>query len=146
MNLDQSSFQNMGVCVIILSSDRQNVLLGKRLNSYGEGLFGIPGGRVELEEGLEVCGIRELKEEVGIEVQQLEYVGVIREFQKDFDFVHFAFLCNEYQEEIKNMEPDKCEKWDWYPLSSLPENMMKGHKAAIEMYLDSAIHLKDLVE
>jgi len=47
-----------------------------------DGVYGIPGGRLEFDETLPLCAVRELKEEAGIEVipQRLvyivEYLGV----------------------------------------------------------------------
>jgi ADP-ribose pyrophosphatase YjhB (NUDIX family) len=39
--------QPIGTCAIITNSQNQ-VLLGKRKNSYKAGMYGLPGGRIEL--------------------------------------------------------------------------------------------------
>ncbi len=136
--------EHIGVCVVVLSQDKQNILLGRRLNSYGQGSLGIPGGRIELDESLEKCGIREILEETGLKATHLEYIGVIREFQKEYNFIHFAFVCKEFEGEPVVEEPEKCESWEWYPLLSLPENIMKGHKSAIDLFLNPDMMLCDL--
>ncbi len=129
-------YQRIGVCVVVLNRSKNEILLGKRKNSYKAGMYGIPGGRLELKESLEACGKRELKEETGIEAVSLTYIGVIRELQTDYNFIHFAFLCKEYLGEPSLSEPEKCEGWGWFPLEKLPDNIIPGHKAAIDIFLN----------
>lgn len=103
------------------------------MNGYGSGVYGIPGGRVEGKEKLIDCAKREIKEEVGIDIDVVEYVGVVREFQKTYNFVHFGFIVKDIDLEIHNPEPDKCEGWEWHSLDNLPEVLL-GHSKMIEMY------------
>lgn len=128
--------EHIGVCVIVLDNEKNKVLLGKRLNNYKAGMFGLPGGRVELNESLEECGKRELVEETSLKGNNLQYVGVIRELQQGYNFIHFVFSCDEYDGSPTNVEPEKCEGWKWYPLDNLPENILPGHKAALDIYLN----------
>ncbi len=59
--------QPIGVCVITVNKDKK-ILLGKRRNSYKQGMFGLPGGRLNLNESLADCVKRELEEETGREI------------------------------------------------------------------------------
>ena len=137
--------ERLGTCVLVLSPDKKSVLLGKRLNSYAAGSLGLPGGRVHAAEPLFECAKRELQEETGLNALSLNYVGVIREPQQDGNFVHFAFVCNEHSGTPMVLEPDKCEHWLWMPLRKLPESLLPGHAAAIELYINkNDDKLKDL--
>ena len=129
--------QHVGVCVIVLDKNRR-VLLGKRLNSFKAGMLGLPGGKLELEEGLEECGTREVMEETSLQGKNLQYVGVVRELQNVYNFIHFVFSCNEFEGTVTTVEPDKCESWEWYSLDALPDNIVQGHRAALDMYVHSA--------
>ncbi len=126
--------QPIGVCVITLDKSRKKVLLGKRMNSYKAGTLGLPGGRLELEEPLEECGMRELKEETSLVAKNLEYVGVVRELQEGYNFIHFVFVCIDFTGIPTVVETNKCEDWEWYPLSDLPDNVLPGHKSALDIY------------
>lgn len=126
--------QTIGVAVVVLNKDKSHVLLGKRLNAYKSGWLGLPGGRVDPGEPLINCCRRELLEETGIQAKQIDYLGVVRDFQKTYDFIHFAFLCSEYDGEPQVMEPEKCESWDWYSLDKLPNRILPAHRAYIEFY------------
>ena len=140
------SDQLLGTCVIVLSKDGKNILLGKRKNSYQSGFYGLPGGRVEGPEKLTDCAKRELKEEIGIIAKSLKYLGVIRDFGPEgYTFTHFAFLCKDYSGEAKVIEPDKCEGWEWFDPTKIPDKTLIGHKSAIEIYLNpEKENLKDV--
>jgi 8-oxo-dGTP diphosphatase len=129
------SHQPIGACIIILNSSKTHLLMGIRKNSYKSGWYGIPGGRVEVGEPTETAAIRELEEETGLKPLKVSYLGVIKEKQEHIDFIHFAYLCEEYIGKPIVMEPDKCEEWQWMEIKNLPKNVLPGHLAAIEMFL-----------
>lgn len=136
--------QHIGTCVIVLNSAKTHVLLGRRKNNYKAGSFGLPGGRIEIGEKVDASAEREILEETGLRATCLRYIGVVKEFQETYDFVHFAFVCEEFEGEPKVMEPEKCESWEWYELSKLPEGVLPGHRAAIEIYQHPEASLIDL--
>lgn len=127
--------QPIGACVIVLSANKTQVLLGKRKNSYKSGWYGMPGGRLEVGESLHECARRELEEETGLSAERLEYVGVVRDWQHTYDFIHFVFLYAELKGEAVCTEPDKCEGWEWFPLNQLPSPLLEGHAGAIKLFL-----------
>jgi mutator protein MutT len=65
----------VGVGAIILDGDK--ILLEKRKNDPSKGKWSIPGGLVELGEGVEDAVIREVKEETGLEVYEPRLVDVV---------------------------------------------------------------------
>jgi 8-oxo-dGTP diphosphatase len=125
--------ENIGVAVLVFDK-KKRILLGKRLNGYGVGLYGLPGGRIDLIEPLDACGKRELLEETNLTAEELTFVASIRELQGDYNFIHFIFSSKKHIGNLKTMEPFKCEKWEWFELDSLPEEMLKGHRTAVQLY------------
>lgn len=132
--------QKIGTCVLLLNS-KGEVLVGKRKNAYLSGYYGLPGGRIEVNEPLLASAIREVEEETGIRLSDLEYVGVVRENQSDYDFVHFAFVAKKITTKPQCMEPHKCESWEWKELDKV-EHMLPGHKASLELFKEK----KNLVD
>ncbi len=94
----------------------------------------MPGGRLELKETLIESAKRELKEETGLDAEQLTYIGVVRDLQESYNFIHFAYFCTSYSGTLETTEPEKCEGWEWHSLSSLPQDILPGHLAAINLY------------
>ncbi|WP_077619491.1 NUDIX hydrolase [Bacillus sinesaloumensis] len=62
----------VGVAVGVIN-EKGEVLLQQRLN----GVWGVPGGFLELGESTEDAGRREVLEETGVQIGKLELVGVI---------------------------------------------------------------------
>jgi 8-oxo-dGTP diphosphatase len=68
-------------CVIYDPKGR--VLLIRRKNGPFQGAFALPGGFVDIGETLEAACRREVREETGIEVSDLELVGVYSDPARD---------------------------------------------------------------
>lgn len=135
--------QPIGTCAIIINSQNK-VLLGKRKNSYKAGMYGLPGGRIELNELIATAIAREVEEETGIKDLNFTFVGVVRENQGTYDFIHFVFSAQISNQEPMLCEPDKCEGWEWIDIASDLIHVLAGHKAGIEMY-KKGVCLADLV-
>lgn len=131
--ITQAGQQNIGVCAVITNSKNQ-ILLGKRKNSYKSGTYGMPGGRVEINESLGIAINREILEETALENLDCKFLGVVRENQGVNDFIHFIFSAKISKQEPRLCEPDKCEGWQWFALDDLPENILTGHLEAIEIF------------
>lgn len=76
------------------------------------------------------AGARETKEEVDLNVSEVEVVGVISnvypEENKHYVTVHMR--AKKYSGEAKRMEPDKFSDMKWFPLSALPANIFPATK------------------
>jgi phosphoglycolate phosphatase len=62
------------------------------------GLYTVPGGHVELGETCEEALVREIKEEVGLDVKVLDLISIQqviypKEFWKRAHFIFFDYLC-----------------------------------------------------
>ncbi|XP_069137161.1 uncharacterized protein [Argopecten irradians] len=116
----------VGVGVIVSSKKHPNcVLLGKRKNSTGDGMYALPGGHLEFGEEWCECGSRELMEETGLVLKDMSNCGVVNTVM-DTENLHYIdlFVLGEVDitrlEEPENREPQKCEGWDWFNWDSLP--------------------------
>jgi len=111
----------VGVGVIILKDDK--VLLGKRKGNHGGGTWSIPGGKLEFMESVEDCARREILEEVGITIKNLRkgtYTNNI--FLDENKHSISIYIIADYDSgEVRIMEPDKCECWEWFDWNNLPE-------------------------
>tara|TARA_R110002095_G_scaffold194254_5_gene172487 strand:- start:3392 stop:3838 length:447 start_codon:yes stop_codon:yes gene_type:complete len=122
--LVQNDMIHVGIGVLILNT-KGELLLGKRKSSHGAGTWGPPGGKLDFGEDFQDCIIREVKEEVGInlETETPRILGVQNDvFPKDNK--HFVSLIAHValtkSQEAHLMEPHKCSEWRWFPEQNLP--------------------------
>ncbi|MBS3123103.1 NUDIX domain-containing protein [Candidatus Woesearchaeota archaeon] len=111
----------VGVGVIVIK-DRK-VLLGKRKNTHGEGHWSYPGGHLEFGESWEECCRREVMEETGIEIKNLRFGTLTNDvFEgEDKHYITICMISDFASGEVKIMEPEKCEEWNWFEWHDLPQ-------------------------
>lgn len=111
----------VGIGVIVIKDNK--VLLGKRRGSHGEGSWCFPGGHLEFNEELEDCAKREVFEEAGIKIKNVRTGTFTNDiFEKEGKHYVTLFLVSDYDSgDVRIMEPDKFEKWDWFEWNKLPK-------------------------
>jgi 8-oxo-dGTP diphosphatase len=82
----------LAVSAVILD-DQNRVLLVERGKPPGEGLWSLPGGRVEPGERLAEACAREVREETGLQVVPGALVGIAERIAGDHHYVILGFLC-----------------------------------------------------
>lgn len=132
-SLSKTKPEFTGVCALIFNQQGQ-LLVGKRLNSYGAGKDGLPGGRLQLHEPLLDGIFREIKEETGLIISNLKFVGVVRETQVGCDYIHFIYAATNITDQPQLCEPNKCESWRWIDPESTDNNLLSGHQLALKLY------------
>lgn len=112
----------VGVSVLI-TDHLGRVLLGKRTNNSGAGLFSTPGGRLEEHENMFQCAEREVLEEVDVHVKQreLHVLGFKEHFRFGNHYIMIYMHAARYYGVVKNTEPEKCESWDWHEIDSVDQ-------------------------
>ncbi|MCT9080678.1 nucleotide triphosphate diphosphatase NUDT15 [Streptomyces fulvoviolaceus] len=114
----------VGVQAIVRSGDR--VLLGLRANTFGHGTWGLPGGHLELGESLTGAATRELEEETGARALASHVVCVTDPDPEANHHMQIGVEVTDYTGDISVREPEKCERWQFWPLDDLPESLFVG--------------------
>lgn len=110
----------VGMGIIVKKGNK--VLFGKRLKNRGEGTWHFPGGRIEYKESFEETAIRETKEETNVDIENIKFIGITNNIYPDGHHGITLFMLADYKSnEVKDMEPDKAEAWDWYEWDKLPK-------------------------
>ena len=99
------------------------VLIGKRKGSHGEGIYSVPGGHLEFGETYKEGCSRELEEEIGVSFDLYTPIGFSEDFFKEKQYTTLYFQAENVNPNIniQNLEPDKCEGWEWVKIKDLPE-------------------------
>lgn len=111
----------------ILLNDKNEILLMRRANTgFADGLWSLPSGHVEANEGLKTAIIRELKEEINVDVvnKNVEFKHVIHRRSDCYTYIDFFFNCKSWEGIIVNNEPNKCSEIKWFNLENLPSDII----------------------
>jgi 8-oxo-dGTP diphosphatase len=111
----------VGLGVIVLKDGR--VLLHKRKGAHGSGKWSFPGGHLEGGESFEECAARETMEEAGISIKNIKFFTATNDIMKEDDkhYITIFVTCELDKGVPKVMEPERCEKWEWFDWNKLPE-------------------------
>ncbi|CAM3933833.1 NAD(+) diphosphatase [Rheinheimera salexigens] len=110
-------YPRIAPCVLI-AVQREGQILLARSSRHKPGSFSILAGFVESAETLENAAKREVKEEVGVEITNLRYVG-----SQPWPFPHSlmaGFIADYVSGEII-CQPEEIEEAYWYDVDKLPE-------------------------
>lgn len=109
---------------------KQEVLLGKRKGSHGAGEWSFPGGKIDGEELPVQAALREVREETRCLLENVRHVPfwsheTYPELPYAFVTLYFSATLAEGSA-VRNLEPDKCEEWRWFPWLDLPKPLFAG--------------------
>ena len=130
---------------VLIFNDKNELLLNLRSDSND---WGIPGGGKEINETLEECAIRELKEETNLDVSDLELVTVLsgKEYfyvypnDDEVDCVITLYQVKNYTGDL-NINDGESKRLEFFSLDNLPV-LEKRAKAIIDKIKDGTIKLK----
>lgn len=143
-NKDMRNFDypQVGLGVIIVNNEGK-ILIGKRKGSHSE-KYSIPGGHLELGETFERGAIREVKEETNLDIFEPEVISITNNLEtfkeEGKHYISVILLVKKYSGELKNMEPEKCDGWNWEDPKNLPEPHFDASKLGITCYLNNSVY------
>ncbi|MFA5828150.1 MAG: 8-oxo-dGTP diphosphatase [Candidatus Shapirobacteria bacterium] len=98
------------------------ICLAMKKRGLGVGLWNGTGGKIQEGETVVEAARREAKEELGVDLGQLESRGeVLFVFEDDFEVFVYLFLCYQWQG-----EPSESEEMapEWFDIEKIPYEMM----------------------
>ena len=117
----QQQHVRVGVGVLVKNSYNK-IYCGVRKNSHGAGSLALPGGHLEMYEEWADCARREIEEEMGISISNVEFCHVTNDVMLE-EHKHYVtiFMQGECTDEPRNVEPEKCAGWNAYSWKELKE-------------------------
>lgn len=133
----------IGATTLVFNAKKE-ILLNLRSDTN---TWGIPGGSMELYETIEETAIRELKEETGINAEELELVTVLSGKEYYFEYPNGDKMCTviilfkvlNYTGDIK-VSDNESKELKFFSLENLP-NMESRAKAIVDKILNGNIKL-----
>jgi 8-oxo-dGTP diphosphatase len=116
--------------VYLVLRRNDEVLLLRRVNTgYQDGKYSVIAGHLDGDELATAGMVREAQEEAGITVdpKSLKLVHVAHRLtrnQPGQERIDLFFEASDWQGEITNVEPEKCDDLSWHPTADLPDSML----------------------
>jgi|SaaInlStandDraft_6_1057023.scaffolds.fasta_scaffold81348_1 8-oxo-dGTP diphosphatase len=120
-----------GVGVLIMQDEK--ILLGKRRGSFAAGSYGSGGGHLDFGESCKDAVVREIREEAGVELKDLEFLCVSNFIIESKHYIDISFTAKIKSGEPQVMEPEKLDDWDWYDINNPPAPLL----GCVANYLDA---------
>ena len=110
----------VGIGVMVWKDGK--ILAGRRKNAHGVGELAWPGGHFEYMESFEECARREVREETGVEIENIRFLRVMNlKKYPPKHYVDIGLMADWKSGEPQVLEPDKVGSWGWYT----PKEMQK---------------------
>jgi 8-oxo-dGTP diphosphatase len=107
---------------VVIRNCFDEILFLQRAGSVGEGTWSVPGGWIDPGEHARDTAVREMKEEVDLEVSDLSLLGCTTVINPDGQsVVSIWYEARRWSGKVRNVEPHKATNLGWYSASEIPE-------------------------
>ena len=100
-------YHNGGVAVLAVNDQNEIYLVKQFRYPFLQEMLEIPAGKREKDEDPRICGIRELKEEVGMEADNFEYLGKMHSSPGCFSEIVYLFLATGLHSTGQQLDEDE---------------------------------------
>jgi 8-oxo-dGTP diphosphatase len=138
----RQNFPYVGSIYLFLIQDEKILLLRRFQTGYEDGNYGLPAGHMDGNETARESCAREVREEIGIEIdpEDLTVVHVMHRKEAHDERIDFFMTATTYAGEIRNMEPHKCDELTWHPLDALPPNTIEYIRVALNHFRNGVLY------
>lgn len=130
----------VGCGALIINDSNETLLIKRTSKSKNEaGFWSKPGGKVEFGETVESAIIREIKEELDIDIELTGFINFTNHIIKSENqhWVALSYLAKINKGIPRNMEPEKIAEIKWFSFDNLPEKITQTTSESIKEYLKS---------
>ena len=130
-------------CGALIINESHQVLLQLR-SKYSRndiGMWSQPGGAIEsidqdvTEDIIKTNIYREVKEELGIEINIIDYLATTIHSDNHYRWTAYSYLAKIVSGTPQILEPKKHTKIRWINIEDLPDNLNQVTRASVEAYL-----------
>ncbi|MGH7911578.1 MAG: NUDIX domain-containing protein [Candidatus Dormibacteraceae bacterium] len=122
----------VAVCGVVQDPEGRVLLLRARF--WPRGSWGLPAGYVKHGETVQAALAREVREETGYAVAEVEILRVLSGYRRRVEFVCRARLAGGRKE----VDPGEVLALDWFPLAELPAGLLRTHVRHVEAAIGGA--------
>ena len=126
--------------LVLLDQDKRILISERPQGKFMQGFWEFPGGKLEKGENPEICLIREIKEEIGVDLENFCFSPLIFTLNKyeNFDVLLLLFICREWEGIVS---PKENQNIKWVFVNKLfDSNLLPGDQKLIP-YIRDAIKI-----
>lgn len=127
------------VLMILRNEDPNKALSDMRL----EGTWTLPAGKVKVGETIFEAAVRKTKQEVNLDISDLELISVADDINEYAHFVTIGVLAQMYSGTIDLGNTEEHVDYDFFDLDKLPENVCEPSRKIIDNYLNNRIYKEE---
>lgn len=119
----------VGCGALIVNKEKDVLLMQRGAKSKNRvGFWTQPGGTVEFGENIEDAIVREIKEELGIDIKLNDFLSVTDDIilEENQHWVAISYSAEILSGTPKSMEPEKIGDIEWFPLDKLPKGLAQN--------------------
>jgi 8-oxo-dGTP diphosphatase len=110
---------------VIFRQDGKIAFLMRANTGWGDGLYGLPAGKVEDGESFLEAAVREAGEETGAKLKTTDLKHLLTVHRKsDLSWIDIIFEAQTWQGNLRNAEPAKHSSLEWFDPANLPDNVV----------------------
>ena len=132
--------ENNQVLLILRNDDPDKALSDMRL----EGTWTLPAGKVKNGEKLFEAATRKAKQEVNLDISDLEIVSIADDINEFAHFVTIGILARMYKGNIDLGKTEEHVDYGFFDLDILPENLCLPSQKIIDNYLNKTIYSENV--
>ena len=129
-------FRFLSAAHLFLVKDGEILLLRRYNTGYEDGNYSVVAGHLDGGENVKSAMIREAKEEAGIIIkpENLHFAHIMHRRSAE-ERIDWFLMADNWEGEVQNCEPHKCDDLSWFSLDELPQNVIPYVRSAIEYWL-----------
>ncbi len=118
---------------VLVERDGKYAFLLRDNTPWMNGYYSLPSGKVDASEPYTTAAIREIKEEINVDIkpEDLRFVHMMHRHDET-DWVDVYFVADAWSGDPMNVEPHKHKELSWFSLDALPENTVPCVTYALE--------------
>lgn len=138
-------FRLITAVYLVLRRGNEILLLRRANTGFQDGNYSLIAGHMDGNELGVTAMIREAREEAGITIRpdQLALVHTLHRLRKEDpgqERIELFFAASEWEGQITNREPEKCDDLSWHPIDRLPANTIPYIRLTLTNIVNGVIY------
>ena len=142
-----NKIMGIGVGVILLNENNEILLLLRNSDAiladsdmHYEGQYTLPAGKVKFGEEFEEAGIRKVKQETNLNVDDIKVICLLNDYNENAHYATVGLLAKSFNGSIDLGDTLEHVSYVWVDVNNLPKNICKSSLDIISRYKENVFY------